>query len=272
MQRAVWSGVIQFGLINIPVKLYNAIKRKTIQFHQLRQKDGCRIRLRKVCASDGKEVSPENIVKGFEVSPDRYVVVTNEELKSLRPTASRSIEITEFVVPDEIDPIFLESPFYLLPNKGAGKSYALLQAALGKAGKAAIARFVLRNKEYLATLRPAGRILSLSTLHFSAEVNPQAEIEGLTAAEAEPSPRDLAMAEQLIAALSADFDPAKYHDNYRRKVMDLIEHKAAGEAIETQPAEAPAARVIDLTAALEASLAAFKPKPAPQGRKKARAQ
>jgi DNA end-binding protein Ku len=161
MQRTLWKGWISFGLVNIPVKLYNAVKKKTINFHQLRASDGCRVRLKKVCATDGAEVSSENVVKGFETSPDQYVLVTEEELQALYPKASRSVEILDFVEPDQLDSGYFDQPYYLLADTGAAKTYSLLLAAMRESGKVAIARLIMRNKEYLTTLRPAGQIISL---------------------------------------------------------------------------------------------------------------
>lgn len=268
MPRPIWSGAISFGLVNVPVKLYNAVKKRTVSFHQLRAKDGCRVRLRKVCAADGEEVPAENIVKGYEISPDRYVTVAAEELQTLYPQASRSIEIEDFVRLEEIDPLYFEQSYYLVPDKGAAKSYRLLMAAMRDAGRVAVARFVLRNKEYLAALRPTGLVLSLATMHFADEIIPQEELEGLPGDETAPTERELAMAGQLIESLTAAFDPQKYHNEYYRRVMDLIERKAEGQEIVARPAAEEGTKVIDLMAALEASLAAVKKKPPVKERRK----
>ncbi|HMM22996.1 MAG TPA: Ku protein [Selenomonadales bacterium] len=272
MQRPIWSGAISFGLVNIPIRLYNSVRKKTVSFHQLRKKDGCRIRLKRVCASDGTEVAGEDIVKGYEVSPERYVVISPAELQALYPKATRLVEIEQFAERDQLDPIFFEHSYFAVPDQGAAKSYSLLLSALRESGKIAIAKFILRNKEYLAALRPAGKLLGLSTLYFADEVVPQTELEGLPDTAAEPAERELTMAEQLIESLSADFEPAQYRNEYYDRVMSLIERKAAGEKILAQPETQPGARVIDLTAALEASLAAVRKKaPAKEGRKKTRA-
>ena len=268
MQRPIWSGAISFGLVNVPVKLYNAVRKRTVSFHQLRAKDGCRIRLKKVCSADGTEVPAESIVKGYEISPDRYVTVSTEELQTLYPQASRSIEIDDFVRLEEIDPLYFEQSYYLLPDKGAAKSYKLLMTAMRDTGRVAVARFVLRNKEYLATLRPAGLALSLATMHFADEVVPQEELEGLPGEETAPTDRELAMASQLIESLTAEFDPKKYRNEYYRRVMDLVERKAEGQKIVARPAAEEGAKVIDLMAALEASLAAVKKKPPVKERRK----
>lgn len=275
MPRPMWSGSISFGLINIPVKLYNAVKRKSIHFHQLRVSDGCRIRLKKVCETDGSEVSSEEIVKGYEVSPDRYVTVTADELEKAIPKATRAIEIDDFVNLHQIDPLFFEQPYYLTPDKGALKAYSLLLSALKQTEKVAIARFILRNKQYLAAIRPSGdgRALTLSTMLYADEIISSSELEDLPAEETPPNEREMAMAVQLIDSLSADFKPEKYHDEYRKQVLALLEKKAEGQTIVNQPAAAPSGKVIDLMAALEASLAAVKkPEKEKTGRKKQRAR
>lgn len=268
MQRPIWSGAISFGLVNVPVKLYNAVKKRNVSFHQLRKSDGCRIRLKKVCSTDGAEVLAENIVKGYEVSPERYVVITAPELQALYPEATRSIEIEDFVKLGEIDPLYFEQSYYLVPDKGAGKAYKLLLAAMREAGRVAIARFVLRNKEYLAALRPTGKVLSLATMHFADEVVSQDELEGLPEEETAPTDREMAMAGQLIESLTAAFDPRKYRNEYHRRLMDMIERKAEGQEIVARPPAEEGAKVIDLMAALEASLAAVKKKPPLKERRK----
>jgi DNA end-binding protein Ku len=275
MPRPMWSGSISFGLINIPVKLFNAVKRKTIHFHQLRASDGCRIRLKKICETDGNEVASEEIVKGYEVSPDQYVTVTANELETAMPKANRAIEIDDFVALDQIDPLYFEQPYYLTPDKGAAKAYSLLLSALKKTNKIAIARFILRNKQYLCAIRPSGdsRALTLSTMLYADEIIDSTELDELPANDAQPSEREMTMAVQLIESLTADFQPAKYHDDYRQQVLALLEKKAEGQVITTQPAAAPAGKVIDLMAALEASLAAVrKPEKTKTGRKKERAR
>ena len=260
MPRPMWSGSISFGLVNIPVKMYNSVRKKTLHFHQLRAGDGCKIRLKRVCARDGQEVPNEQIVKGYEISPQRYVIVTAEELEALNPKASRTIEIEDFVNLDQIDPIYFEHSYYLVPDKGAGKAYTLLLQAMKQAGKVAIARVVLRNKQYLVTIRPAGKALSLATMHYADEIVSLEELEGLPDTDVKPNQRELTMAEKLIESLAADFNPAKYRDEHREKVLEMIEKKAEGETVVVQPAAPEGGKVVDLMAALEASLAAIKKK------------
>lgn len=272
MARPMWNGSISFGLVNVPIKMYNAVRKKTLHFHQLRAADGCRIRLKRVCAIDGAEVATENIVKGYEISPERYVVVSPDELDALNPKATRTIDIDDFVELSEIDPLYFEQSYYLVPDKGASKPYMLLFNAMKNTKKVAIARVVLRNKQYLVALRPSGNALTLSTMFFADEIVAQDEIEGLPDSQTELNERELTMAEKLIESLAAEFDPTKYRDEYREKVMEMIEKKAEGQTVVAEQAAPEAGKVVDLMAALEASLAAIKKKqPAKERRKKARA-
>ena len=275
MPRPMWSGSISFGLINIPVKLFNAVKRKSIHFHQLRSSDGCRIRLKKICETDGSEVAAEEIIKGYEVSPDHYVTVSSEELEAAMPKNNRAIEIDDFVILNQIDPLYFEQPYYLTPDKGAAKAYTLLLSALKKTGKVAIARFILRNKQHLSAIRPSndGRALTLSTMLYAEEIISSDELADQLADDTQPSDREMTMAVQLIESLTAHFQPEKYHDDYQKQVLAMIDKKAEGQIIAPQPATASAGKVIDLMAALEASLAAVqKPEKTKAGRKKERAR
>jgi DNA end-binding protein Ku len=258
MARAIWSGSVSFGLVNVPVKLYTAVSPKDVRFNQLEEGTGARIRQKRVSAETGEEVPYERIVKGYEISPYRYVVITPEELEALDPKATRSIEIEDFVDLDQIDPVHYERPYYLVPERGATKAYALLLQAMKDANKVAIARMVLRTKQYLAAIRPMGDVLCLETLLFSDEVVPTEDLEGLPDSDVEISERELKMARQLIESLSTDFEPEKYHDEYRERVLALIEQKAEGQEIVAQPAAEEPTQVVDLMAALEASLAAAK--------------
>jgi DNA end-binding protein Ku len=257
MARAIWSGAISFGLVNVPVKLYSATSPKTVRFHQLSSKTGARIRQKRVDPTTDEEVPYEDIVKGYEVTPERYVLISSEELESLDPKATRTIDIEEFVDLADIDPIYYDHSYYLAPATGGAKAYRLLVDAMRESEKVGIGRVVLRSKQQLCALRPNGEVMTLSTMLFGDEVLEPDRLDELEAvAEAEATKRELTMAQQLIESLSADFEPTKYHDEYRERVLDLIERKAAGEEIAVQPeAEEPAAAP-DLMAALEASLAA----------------
>jgi DNA end-binding protein Ku len=263
MPRSIWSGAISFGLVNVPVKLYSAVSKKTVRFHQLHGETGSRIQQKRVDPSTGDEVPYEDIVKGYEIGKDRYVVITPEELESLDPEKTRTIEIEDFVDGVEIDPLYYDHPYYLAPDRGAEKAYRLLLEAMAEADRVAIARVVIRNKEQLVAIRPAGDVLTMSTMNFSDEVVPPDaldEIGGEDDGKQSATKRELAMAQQLIDSLTSDFDPSKYRDTYRERVLDLIERKAAGEEIAVQ-AEAPEpAQVPDLMAALEASVQEAKSK------------
>jgi DNA end-binding protein Ku len=259
MPRSIWSGAISFGLVNVPVKLYSAVSKKTVRFNQLNAKTGNRIQQKRVDPETGDEVSYDDIVKGFELTKDRYVVLTPDELDALDPERTRTIDIEDFVALEEIDPVYYDHPYWLVPDKGAAKAYGLLMEAMRDAGKVAIARVVLRSKEQLVAIRPAGHGLMMETMLFADEVVPPDEIEDLPEEkELKVTDRELKMARQLIDSLTSEFEPDKYHDEYREKVLDLIERKAQGEEIAVQPEAPQPARVPDLMAALEASLAAVK--------------
>jgi DNA end-binding protein Ku len=271
MARAIWSGAISFGLVNVPVKLYSATSPKTVRFHQLSAKTGVRIRQKRVDPSTDEEVAYEDIVKGYEITPDQYVMIDPDELDALDPKATKTIDIEEFVSLVEIDPIYYDHSYYLAPSAGGAKPYRLLLDAMNEAGKVGIGRVVLRSKQQLCALRPTGEVLTLTTMLWGDEVLAPDRLDELdSVAESEASDRELKMAEQLIESLSAAWDPAQFHDEYRERVLELIERKAAGEEIAVQPqAEEPAAAP-DLMAALEASLAAVKGDKAPAKKKPAK--
>jgi len=256
----MWSGAISFGLVNVPVKLFSAVSKKTVRFNQLNKDTGNRIQQKRVDPETGEEVTYEQIVKGYELTKDRYVVITPEELDALDPEKTRTIDIEDFVDLDEIDPVYYDHPYYLVPDKGATKAYGLLLGAMKEAGKVAIARVVIRSKEQLVAIRPGeGDVLMMETMLFHDEVVPSDDLDELPSAkELKASDRELKMAQQLIDSLSSEFDPSRYRDEYRDKVLDLIERKASGEEIAVQPEAPQPARVPDLMAALEASLAAVK--------------
>jgi DNA end-binding protein Ku len=260
MARSMWSGAISFGLVNVPVKLFSAVSRKTVRFHQLNGETGNRIQQKRVDPETGEEVGYEQIVKGYELTRDRYVVINPDELDALDPEKTRTIDIEDFVDLDDIDPVYYDHPYYLVPDTGATKAYGLLLNAMKESGKVAIARVVLRSKEQLVAIRPApSDVLMMETMIFADEVVPPEELDGLPEAkELKASDRELKMAQQLIDSLSSEFDPAKYHDEYREKVLELIERKASGEEIAVQPEAPQPTKVPDLMAALEASLAAVK--------------
>ncbi|MDX6650708.1 MAG: end-binding protein Ku [Solirubrobacteraceae bacterium] len=258
MPRAIWSGAISFGLVNVPVKLYSAVSRKAVRFHQLHDETGVRIQQKRVDPSTGEEVQYESIVKGYELSPEHYVVITPEELESLDPVKTRSIDISDFVQLDEIDPIYFDHPYYLAPGTGGAKAYELLRQAMEESGKVAIGRVVIRSKESLVAIRPSGPALAMETMLFPDEVVDPLSLDELPVEDAKATKRELEMARQLIASLSGDFDPSQYRDEYRERVLELIERKAQGEEIAVQPAAQEPEKVPDLMAALEASIKAVK--------------
>jgi len=256
MARAIWTGAISFGLVNVPVKLYSATSPKSVRFHQLSSKTGARIRQKRVDPSTGDEVPFEEIVKGYELSPDRYVLIEPEELDALDPKATKTIDIEEFVDLSDIDPIYYDHSYYLAPTTGGAKAYRLLLEAMREAGKVAIGKVVIRTKQQLCALRPTGNAMALSTMLFGDEVLSPDRLDELDAVDdAEATKRELTMAQQLIESLSAEFDPARFKDEYRERVIDLIERKAAGEEIAVAPEAEDTTPAPDLMAALEASLA-----------------
>jgi DNA end-binding protein Ku len=265
MARSIWRGAISFGLVNVPVKLYSAVSKKTVRFNQLHDEDGQRIQMKRVCSADGEEVPYEHIVKGYEISPDRYVVISPEELDALDPAKTRTIDIEDFVDLDEIDPLFYEHPYYLVPDTGASKAYKLLLSALEQTNKVAIARVVIRSKEYLTAIRPANGVLTMETMLFSDELVPVDSLDELPDEDVKATQREVQMARQLIESLAADFDPTKYKDEYRERVLELIEAKAEGQEIAMPEVPEQPSEVPDLMAALEASLAEAKKGKAPSG-------
>lgn len=258
MVRSIWKGSLSFGLVNVPVKVVTATRSRDISFRQLHDEDGARIEYKRVCSADGEEVPYEHIVKGYELSPEQYVVITPEELDALDPKASDTIDIIDFVSIDDIDPIYFEKGYYLVPDKGGSKAYALLVEAMRRTNRIAIARVVMRTKEHLVAVRPIENALSMTTLLYHDEVVPQEQLEGVPE-KTGADERELEMAQRLIDALATDFDPDKYHDEHRRRVEELIEAKAEGREI-VAPPRAEAKAPPDLASALEASLAAIREK------------
>ncbi len=261
MPRAIWSGALSFGLVTVPVRLYSAVSTKTVRFNQLDERTGARIKRKWISALDGSDVDNDDLVRAYEMTSGSYVRITDDELRSLDPEASRLINIVQFVDLAEIDPLVYDNAYYLEPDELAAKAYKVLNTALESAGKVAIAKIVMRNKEYLAAVRPSNGVLVLSTMVFHDEVNEPASIDGLDRLDGiEVAEAEVAMAEQLIESLTAEFDPTSYSDGYRERVLELIQRKADGEDIIISE-EAPVAAssdVVDLMAALEASVAAAK--------------
>jgi DNA end-binding protein Ku len=260
MARALWSGSINFGLVNIPIKLVTAIRQKEIHFNQLHEKDGARIRYKKVCAKDGEEVPSDEIVKGYEISAGQYVTLTDEELEAADPKRTRAVEIEDFVDQVQIDPMYYDKPYFLVPDKNAHKAYRLLLEALVETDKVGIARMVMHDKEHVVAIRAKEGALVMETMYFHDEIVPvsslKEDLESETAGAADK--RQVALAQQLIESLSAEFEPKKYKDHHRARVEEIIEKKAAGKKITVEAAPTPAGRTSDLLVALEASLAKAK--------------
>jgi DNA end-binding protein Ku len=272
MARAIWSGTISFGLLNVPVKLYSAVARRGISLREIRESDGARIKHRRVAEGTDEEVPYGEIVKAFEITPDQYVPLSKDEMSAFAPEKTRAIDVQDFVDLDQIDPIYFDSPYYLAPAEGAEKAYSLLAKAMQESGKVAISRFVFRNKEHLAALRAGDGVLTLTTMRFADEVVPPSDLEDvLPESKQKVAKREVEMAEQLIDSLTTEFDPSAYRDEYREQLLALIERKAEGkdvltapEAEEPQPTKAP-----DLMAALEESIAAVKGRGKDKGEAKA---
>lgn len=258
MPSTAWTGAISFGLVSIPVKLYSAVSRKQVRFHQVDTRTGARVRQKRVSAADGSEVSWDDIAKGYEQSNGEYVVLSDSDLAALDVKATKTIDIEQFVDLSEIDPIMYDTAYNVVPDPSTPKPYALLLEAMESSGKVAIARMVMRTKEHVAALRPLDGRLVLSTMVYADEVNDPAEHEALGAvSDVEISAKERKVAEALIDSLAEPFDPAEYTDTYREKVLDLIEARASGatEIVEAEPQDDDDDKVVDIMAALEASIA-----------------
>jgi DNA end-binding protein Ku len=257
----MWTGAISFGMVTVPVKLYSALDRKSVRFHQLSGKTGSRIQQKRVDPQTGEEVPYEDIVKGYEIAKDRYVVIEPGELEALEPIKTRTIEIEDFVELAQIDPVFYDHPYYLAPGAGGVKPYRLLLEAMRETGKVAIAKVVIRQKESLVAIRalPDHDVLEMATMLFADEVVDPERLDDIPAADdVKTNDRELAIAKQLVESLAGEFEPGRYHDTYREAVLEMIEKKAAGEEIAIQPEAEEAAPVPDLMSALKASLDAVR--------------
>lgn len=251
---SIWTGTVGFGLVQVPVRIVTATRNKDVSFNQLDAETGSRVRVRKVSESTGEEVPSDRIVKGFEISKGRYVVIEPGELESIAPKSSHTIDIEEFVDLASIDPLYFESSYYLAPDPKAQKPYRLLVEAMSEMKKVAVGRVVIRTKERLVAIRPLDGVLVISTLRYADEV---IGVGGLVpGADEELSERELTMARQLVETLTAgEFEPDKFQDSYREELLAMIEKKAAGEAIVAAVAAPTESPVVDLVAALEQSLA-----------------
>jgi DNA end-binding protein Ku len=236
MPRVLWNGTISFGLVNIPITLSTAVKEKTIQFHMLSSDGTCRLRRKLYCPETGKEYDFKETSRGYEVAPDQYVIVNDEELKKLKPDKGKSVVITDFVPLESIDPIYFDRSYYVQPGKDGGNAYRLLVATMMETKRVALAHFVMHEREHLTTLRAHDDVLVLHTMHYADEVTPASELQK-TLSHGKVDKRELAVARQLVDALSGEFEPEKYHDEFRREVQEMIHRKSKGMEIKSAPAE-----------------------------------
>lgn len=255
MPRSIWNGTISFGLVHVPVKMYSATESRTVHFHEVHLKDGSKVEHRRFCSKEDKEIPYEEVVKGYEVSANKFVVLEKDEIKAAAGDRGKIVDVDHFVCADEIDPVFYEKAYYLGPRDGSEDAYRLLHDALEKAGRAGIGRFTYHNREYLAAIRPFDdEVLSLHTMRFHDEVAGAGEFDVDAPAKA-PAKKEVEMAARLVDSLYEKFDATAYEDEYRAAVLELIERKASGKQIEA-PQEEPEESSDDLMAALEASMAA----------------
>jgi DNA end-binding protein Ku len=261
MPRPIWKGAVSFGLVNVPVLLFSAESRDEIRFRQLDSSTFTPVKQHRVNEQTGREVAWDDIVKGYEYSPDRYVVVTDEELDALDPKATHTIDIQAFVSQDEIDPRYFDRPYYIAPAKGGEKGYALLREALKRSGRVAVAKVVIRTKEYLAAVAPAGSVLLLELLRYAHELRDAGELDvpGEDLEELGVKEREIELAEQLVDAMVEAWEPEKYRDEHRRQVLELVQRKVETgqehEQIEVPAAEAAeGGEVVDIMSLLRASV------------------
>ena len=260
MARPLWSGTISFGLVNVPVKAYTAVRDHDVHFHQLDKQTGSRIRYEKVAEKSGKEVESDDIEMGFEIRKGRYVTFDKKELEELRPESTRAVEVTDFVTLEEIDPIYYERTYWLAPaDEPAKRAYHLLLSVMEDGQRVGIGTVVMRNKQYLAAIRPLDGVLAMSTMRFADEVVPRSEIDELPRRRTKPEAKSLRMATQLLDAMSSDWDPRRYHDTFTEELRARIEAKDKGKEIvgDTEPSE-DRGKVVDLMAALQESVEASK--------------
>jgi DNA end-binding protein Ku len=253
MARSIWTGSITFGLVSVPVKVYSAVRAHDVRFHQLAP-DGSRIHMERVSSKTGRKVEFKDINKGYETSKGKWVVFEPDELDELSPTTTKMIEIEDFVALEDIDPIYFERTYHLAPQgEGGSKAYALLATVMADRQRVGIGKVVMREKQYLAAIRPYGKGLALSTMLFADEVVPQSDIDAIPARKATVTDREKKMAAQILDSLANDWDPKRYHDDYEEQLRAIIRAKAKGKTVEAAEPEEPA-KVLDLVEALRASL------------------
>jgi DNA end-binding protein Ku len=250
MPRSIWNGTITFGLVNVPVKLYSATESKTVHFSEVHAKDGAQLEHRRICPKEDKEIDYDEVVKGYEVSPDQYVVLEKDEVKAAAGDRGKVVHLTAFVDAGEIDPVFFDRT-YFVGSRDAKDAYRLLHEALRRTGRAGIGRFTFHDREYLVAVRALDDAIALHTLRFHDEIVSPDELD-TPSVRGGPAAREVKMAAQLVESLAEDFRPADYEDTYRKSVLDLIKRKAAGKEIDLVAQEEPEHE--DLEAALAASL------------------
>jgi DNA end-binding protein Ku len=270
--RPIWRGYLQFGLVTIPVDVYSATSSERINFHLLHKEDHGRVHNKRVCELDGKELSNDEIVKGYEYEKDEYVELTDEDFEKIAIKSTKVIDISDFVDHEEIDPMFFDTPYYLAPGKGAAKPYALLREVLKSSGKVGIAKVAIRQREYLASVKPHGAALMLETMHFADEITSSRELELPGEAE-KVDKKQVKVARQLVDGLTAKFEPEKYKDTYREALLEVIEKKVKGGTVKRPSARrAKATNVVDIMDRLKQSLKEVeRGKPKARSRKKKKA-
>lgn len=256
MPRPLWSGVLTFGLVNVPIRLVTAVREKRVHFNLLNEDGTCRLRRKLYCPETGEEYDFKQTSRGYEIAPDQYVIVDEDELEKIKPESGRTMEITEFVPLASIDPIYFDRTYYIVPDEGGAKAYALLTEAMEATKNVAIARFAMRQREYTVTLRLRDGALTAHTMHYHDEVIPVAQLDESMPRDVTVNKKEKDIARQLIDALTGEFDPTQYRDEYREAVEELIEKKAEGKKVVTvssqEPEELPP--TYDLMAALKASV------------------
>ncbi|HVA25917.1 MAG TPA: Ku protein [Chloroflexota bacterium] len=268
--RSIWKGAVSFGLVTIPVKLYTATEDKDVRFHMIHKEDGSRIEFKRFCAEEQIEVDSDEIIKGYEYGKGKYVTVDEKDLEQIPLSSGHAVEILEFVDLPQVDPIYFQKSYFLEPQEGAAKPYALLREAMTRANKVALAKVVLRDKEHLATVRVYGDALVMETLFYPDEIRDSGQLEGLGGAKL--NEKEVQMAINLVEALSGDFEPEKYKDEYRDALLEVINHKIEGTPMEVTPITKPSPKVMDLFETLRASVEAAKgSEPAPKRKSRAAA-
>jgi DNA end-binding protein Ku len=274
MPRSIWNGTVTFGLIAVPVKVNSATEDKSVHFHQVHEKDGARIKQKRICSKEGKEVPYKEVAKGYELSSGEYVLLSSDEIAAAAGEGSHRIALEEFVCAPEIDPVFYDRTYYLAAGEDGEDAYRLLHDALEKSSRAGLGRWVFHNREYLVAIRSLDGVMALHTMRFADELVKVRDLD-LPKPSRAPSRREIEMAAALVDSMHAPFKPTAFKDSHRKRLLDLIKRKAAGEEIEHEPAPEPE-DTPDLLAALEASLGGGKgtsrPSGSPRSRGKSRSQ